>query len=140
MDKNKLSQYRSLQKEIPRIKSDILKLEEKLAAVPVVKTKVSKSGDDFPYIEGHLTVEAEEPRTATEIRKQIRLKQILLNKAEKDKTEIVKFISSIENSIDRQIFELLYMGEKRMSQKKVGETLGYTQGRISQIINAYLKD
>ena len=140
MDKKTLNQYRALQKEIPKIKSDICKLEKRLEEVPTVSGKVTKSSDEFPYIQGHVTVEMAEPKLATEIKRQIRLKELRLEKAEKDKTAIEQFVAGIEDSTDRMIFELLYLNDKRVSQTKVGDTVGYSQGRISQIIKTYLKD
>ena len=140
MDKKTLNQYRALAKEIPKIKSDITKLEKRLDEVPTVSGKVMKSSDEFPYIQGHVTVEMEEPKLATEIKNQIRLKELRLDKAERDKTSIEQFIAGIEESTDRMISELLYLSEKRISQTKVGDTVGYSQGRISQIIKTYLKD
>lgn len=111
-----------------------------MAEVPTVSGKVMKSSDDFPYIKQHVTVEMAEPKLATEIKNQIRLKELRLDKAERDKTAIEKFIAGIEDSTDRMIFELLYLSDKRVSQTKVGDTVGYSQGRISQIIKTYLKD
>lgn len=108
--------------------------------VPEVSGKVTKSADDYPYIEQHVTVKMAEPKLATEIKQQIRLKELRLDKAERDKTSIEKFIAGIEDSTDRMIFGLLYLNNKRMSQNKVGEEIGYSQGRISQIIKTYLKD
>lgn len=140
LDKQKLNQYRALQREIPKLNKDIVKLYERLEDIPVVSGKVSKSSDDFPYIEQHVTVEMEEPKQATEIKKQIRCKEIRLEQAEMDKTEIEMFIASIPDSLDRQIFELMYLGEKRVSQSKVGEMLGYDQSSISLKIDKYLKD
>lgn len=140
VDKQTLNQYRALQREIPKLKKDISKLEERLLDVPTVAGKVMKSSDDFPYIIGHVKVEMEEPVLATELRKQIRYKKLRLNTAERQKTQIEEFIAGIEDSTDRQIFEMLYINEKRMSQAAVGEIIGYTQGRISQIIGSYLKD
>lgn len=127
-------------KEIPKLKKDIDKLYKRLEDVPEVSGKVTKSADDYPYIEQHVTVKMAEPKLATEIKQQIRLKELRLNKAERDKTSIEQFIAGIEDSTDRMIFELLYLSEKRVSQTKVGDTVGYSQGRISQIIKTYLKD
>lgn len=140
LDKQKLNQYRALQREIPKLNKYLVKLYERLEDIPVVSGKVSKSSDDFPYIEQHVTVEMEEPKQATEIKKQIRCKEIRLEQAEMDKTEIEMFIASIPDSLDRQIFELMYLGEKRVSQSKVGEMLGYDQSSISLKIDKYLKD
>ena len=127
-------------KEIPKIKSDICKLKKRLDEVPTVSGKVTKSSDEFPYIQGHVTVEMAEPKQATEIRNQIRLKELRLDKAERDKTAIEQFIAGIEDSTDRMIFELLYLGDKRVSQSKVGDMVGYDQSSISLKIKKYLKD
>lgn len=138
MNKKTLNQYRSLQKEVPKLKKDIDKLYKKLEDVPVVKGKVTKSAEEHPYIEEHISVEMEEPEEATAIRKQIRLKELRLEKAEKNKLNIEEFIAGIEDSTDRQIFELYFMEGNK--QERVGELVGYTKGRVSQKISQYLKD
>ena len=137
MDKQKLNQYRALQREIPKLNKDIVKLYERLEDIPVVSGKVSKSSDDFPYIEQHVTVEMEEPKQATEIKKQIRCKEIRLEQAERDKTEIEMFIASIPDSLDRQIFELTFIDGKR--QQSVGKIVGLERSGISKKINKYLQ-
>ena len=138
MDKKTLNQYRALAKEIPKLKKDIERLLKRLDAIPEMKGKVSKSADEFPYIQQHITVDVKEPRAATEIKQQIRYKELRLNKAETDKTRIEKFIAGIEDSTDRQIFELIFIDG--MKQYLVGDEVGYSKGRISQIISSYLKD
>lgn len=138
MDKKTLNQYRALVREIPKIKNDIAKLEKRLTEVPIMSGKVMKSGDEFPYIQGHITVEMEEPKLATEIKQQIRYKELRLDRAERQKTEIEKFIAEIEDSVDRQIFELRFLEGKK--QYEVGEDVGYSESRVSQIIKSYLKD
>lgn len=52
--------------------------------------------------------------------------------------EIEEFISQIPDSNARQIFEFIYLNG--MTQQEVGERLGYTKGRISQIVSENLKD
>lgn len=140
MDKSRLNQYRAVLREITKLKKDIDKLYKRLEEVPEVTGKVTKSSDDFPYIEQHITVKMAEPKQAEEIRKQIRYKELRLDKAERDKTEVERFIADIEDSMDRQIFELMYASEERMTQSKVGKILGYDQSSISLKINRYLKD
>lgn len=140
MNKKKLKQYQAVLREIPKLKKDIDKLYKRAENIPVVLGKVTKSSDNFPYIEQRITVKMDEPKQAEEIEKQIRYKELRLDKAERDKTEVERFIAGIEDSMDRQIFELLYTGEKRMTQSMIGDIVGYSQGRISQIIDAYLKD
>lgn len=135
MDRKRLNQYKALQREIPKLKKDIQKLEEKLSQVPVVAGKVTKSSDEFPFIEEHVSVEMEEPKAATEIKKQIRLKEQRMEQAERDKTEIEQFINEIEDSNDRQVFELYFLENKK--QVQVAHILGYERSSISKIINRY---
>ena len=138
MDRKRLNQYKALQREIPKLKKDIQKLEEKLSQVPVVAGKVTKSSDEFPFIEEHVSVKMEEPKAATEIKKQIRLKEQRMEQAERDKTEIEQFINEIEDSNDRLIFDMVYL--QGMSVQKVADEIGYTKGRISQKVTGILKD
>ena len=138
VDKKKLNQYRALQREIPKLQRDIKKLEEQLERIPTVAGKVTKSSDSFPYIVEHVKVEMLEPKLATEIKTQLRYKELRLDKAEKEKTEIEKFIAGIEDSTDRQIFELRFI--EGIKQYEVGDIVGYSEGRVSQIIKSYLKD
>lgn len=138
MDKSRLNQYRAVLREIPKLKRDIDKLYKRLEDVPEVTGKVTKSSDDFPYIEQHITVKMAEPKQAEEIRKQIRYKELRLDKAERDRTEVERFIVGIEDSMDRQIFELCFIDGKK--QYEVGDMVGYSESRISQIVKSYLKD
>lgn len=138
MDKKKLRQYKALQKEIPDLKKKLNKLYDRRLDIPTVLGKVTGSSEDFPYIEEHITVQMDEPKEAEQMNKQIRIIEERLRKAESDKTEIEEFISGINDSMDRQIFEILYIEGKK--QREVAKAVGYTQGRISQIISDYLKD
>lgn len=140
MDKGKLKQYRALQKEIPKLKRDIQKLMEELDKIPVMPGKVMESKHEFPYTKQYVTVDVLEPKQVLEIRKQITAKESRLEQAEKDKTDIEEFISTILDSTDRQIFELMYLGEKQLTQRKVGEMVGYDQSSISLKINRYLNN
>ncbi|MDD3140223.1 MAG: sigma factor-like helix-turn-helix DNA-binding protein [Lachnospiraceae bacterium] len=49
-----------------------------------------------------------------------------------------KSIQEIRDSTDRQIFELSFLEGKK--QREVAEEVGYSEGRISQIISSYFKD
>ena len=57
---------------------------------------------------------------------------------EKKIQEVEAFIARLPEGMDKQIFEMVYLDG--MTQRKVGEVLGYSEGRISQIISKYLKD
>ena len=112
MDKGTLKQYKSLQRESPRIEKKLEKLYERWDKIPVVKIKVTKSGDSFPYIEEHLSVLEDEPRESDEVDKQIRLYELRLDEAERMQWEIEKFIAGIKDSETRMIFELRFLEGK----------------------------
>jgi DNA-directed RNA polymerase specialized sigma subunit len=131
-------QYKALLREKPKLEKEIDRLYGRLAEVPVISGKVTKSSDDFPYIEEHLTVKMAEPKAAGEIKKQIRIKEIRLDMVEKERTQIEQFIAVIPDSLDRQIFELSFLDGKK--QCEVADELGYSKGRVSQKISQYLKD
>lgn len=138
MDKNKLNQYRSLQKEIPLLNKKLDRLYEKRENIPTVKGKVKASSKEFPYTETHVSVLMTEPKENDKINEQIRIIEARLEKAESDVIEIENFISDIQDSTDRLIFELVYLKGTKM--KEVGEIVGYTKGRISQKISKVLKN
>ena len=80
----------------------------------------------------------DEPKEMDEIDKQIRIREKRREQVEKLITEIEQFIAEIPDSRDRQIFELIYIDGKK--QREVAEKVGYSKGRVSQIISGYLKD
>lgn len=137
MDKARLQQYKALKREVPKLEREIEKLNDRLLEVPVVSGKVTRSSDDFPYIEEHVTVQMQEPKVADELKKQVRIKRDRLIKAEKDKTEIEEFIAGIGDSTDRQIFELSFLEGKK--QREVAEVVGLEQSSISKRITTFLK-
>lgn len=138
MDKKKLSQLRPLKKELELIDRKLDRLYERQENVPVVMGKVTGSSKDFPYVEVRTSVLMDEPKEADEIERQIRIREKRREQVESLITEIEQFIAEIPDSRDRQIFELRYIEE--LTMKKVGERVGYSKGRVSQIISGYLKD
>ncbi len=77
-------------------------------------------------------------------KEQERLDQLIrINKARKQQVNeiliaIEEFIQGIPDSTARQIFEMVFLEGKR--QQEVADTLGYSRGRIPQIISKYLND
>lgn len=138
MDKKKLKQYRSLKKEQKKLEEKIEKLNEKAEKIPTVTGKVKGSMDTFPYIETHMRIIMDEPKQADMIDRQMRINERRREQVEELLTEIEEFISLIPDSNARQIFELIYLNGK--TQQEVGDQLGYTKGRISQIVSENLKD
>lgn len=138
MDRRRLRQYRALKQELESLEGTIEHLSERAAEIPTVKGKVTASGLEWPYIEQHVTVEMADPKEADAIKRRIRIKKIRKTEAECLAAEIEEFIAGIPDSMDRQIFELVYLEGKTMQE--TGEQLGYTKGRISQKISEVLRD
>ena len=138
MDKRTLRQYRPLLKEIELLSKKLDKLQERAYNVPEVLGKVTGSSKDFTYTEERITVRMDEPKESDEISSLMRINERRLDKAEAARLEIEQFIAAIPDSTDRQIFELSFLEGKK--QREVADVVGYSRGRVSQIISKYVKD
>lgn len=137
MDKKTLKQYRSLKREQEMIEKKLDRLEERKLDVPAVYGKVKGSAPEFPYIETHMTVAMLEPKRLDNI-----ARQRIINNKRKERVdallvEIEEFIADIPDSIDRQIFELIFLKGKR--QKDVADQVGLERSSISKRIDRYLQ-
>lgn len=139
MDKQKLRRYKPNKKKIALLDESIKQLKEKMLDVPDVSIKVQKSGDEYPYIQGHMTVKAVEPKKSQDINTRIRAKKLERAKVQAEIEEVDAFIDKIpEGMIEKEILELIC--KHSMSQQKVADEIGYTQARVSQLINRCLED
>ena len=138
MDRKQLKKYKSNKRRIAGIKKTIDKLVEQLDNVPVVPGKVTKSGDEFPYIEQHVKVVMEEPKEATRLKERIREKREDLGRLEQENEEVEKYIEQLPVGMKKEIFEMVYLDG--MTQEAVADTVGYSKGRVSQIISETIKD
>lgn len=137
MDKLKLKKYIPNKARLKRIDARIEELCETEPAGEVMG-KVRGSSKDFPYTEVRTSVMIPDPDEQERINKQIRKKEAERLHVLAEIQEVEEFLDGIEDAEIKEIFELLY--EKGLSQTKVGKQIGYSQGRISQIIDEYLKD
>ena len=138
MDKKTLKQYRALLREQELNDRAIDKLYERLDNIPVVAGKVVGSSYNFPYTEVRTTVQMNEPVEADEINRRLKIREDRKEKIMAAVLEIEEFIAAIPDSDARQIFEMSYIEGKR--QREIAETIGYSRGRIPQIINQFLED
>lgn len=138
MDRQKLRKHKTNKTELMAINKSLDKLREQLSGVEIVSGKVTKSSDDFPYIEEHMTVQVAEPKRADPIKKRIHAKERRKEKLEGEIEEVEDFINRMPEGIEKEIFGMVFLDG--FSQKEVGETLGYTQSMISKVISNYLKD
>lgn len=138
MNRELFNRFKSNKRELDLIADQIDRLNDRLENVPEVSGKVTKSSKDFPYIEEHMTVRMKEPKEATEIKKKLRKKEKRQEELSQEITAVVDFISDLPDGIEKQIMEMVYL--EGMSQNEVADMLGYTKGRISQMISRITKD
>lgn len=136
MNKGRLKKHKKNKDRLKRIDE---KIEELCGReVQVVSGKVTGSSKDFPYTEVRTSVLMYEPYENDRINKRIREYEaerlVLLQEVE----EVDQYIGEIKDSEVREIFESLY--QEGISQRNVGKKVGYSQGRISQIVDDFLKD
>lgn len=138
MDKKMLKQYRALLREQALNDKAIDKLYDRAAEVPTVMGKVVGSSKDFPYTEVRTSVQMDEPKETDEIARRLRIRKERQEQIRAAVLEIEQFIAVIPDSDARQIFEMAYLEGRK--QHEIADELGYSRGRIPQIINQYLKD
>ena len=138
MNKDLLNRYKQNKRELELIDAALARLEAQLDGVAIVPGKVTKSSDDFPYIEEHVSVEMPEPREASRIREKIAAKEKRRSEIAQEMRQVEEYIEGMPDGIDKQIFEMVYLDG--MTQQEAGESVGYTQGRVSQIIKCWIKD
>lgn len=138
MNREKLNRHKQNKRELALIERQLDRLYERLEGVETVSGKVTKSGDDFPYIEEHITVQMAEPKAATALKDRIREKEARREKLLAEIEEVENFIASLPESIEKEIMEMIYIDG--MSQQDVGDTLNLERSGISKKINACLKD
>lgn len=138
MKRELLNRYKQNKRELALIDRQLDRLNGRLESVPEVSGKVTKSGDDFPYIEEHVTVRMAEPKTATAIKDRIREKETRQQELMSEIREVEEFISGLPEGMGKNILEMVYLED--MSQRDAAEMTGYSYGRISQIISGAIKD
>ena len=138
MDKKTLRQYRALLKEQILNDKAIDKLYERASQVPTVMGKVVGSSHDFPYTEVRTSVQMDEPKEAYEIERRLRIRKERQEQIRAAVLKIEQFIAGIPDSNARQIFEMAYI--EGIKQHEIADEVGYSSGRVSQIIDQYLKD
>lgn len=133
-----ISRHKQNKRELEIIGRQLNRLYAQLEDVPEVAGKVTKSSKDFPYIEEHMTVRMKEPKEATLIKDKLRKKEKRQAQLSQEITKVENFIDSLPEGIEKQIMEMVYL--EGMNQSEVADMLGYTKGRISQIISRITKD
>lgn len=136
VDKQRLKKHKANKERLKRLEEKIQDLCNMEAEE--VMGKVRGSSKYFPYTEVRTSVVIPDPYEQEKINKQIRKKEAerMLLKAEVD--EVDEYIEAIVDPEIKEIFELAFVEGKK--QQEVADIVGYSRGRISQIISGYLKD
>lgn len=136
VDKQRLKKHKANKERLKRLEEKIQDLCSTEAEE--VMGKVRGSSKDFPYTEVRTSVLMADPYEQEKIDKQIRKAEAerMLLKADID--EVDEYIEAIGDPEIKEIFELAFVDGKK--QQEVADIVGYSRGRISQIISGYLKD
>ena len=137
VDKKTLKRHKKNKRELEILEKTLDRLYVQLEEVPTVSGKVTKSSDDFHYIEEHMTVRMAEPKAATAIKDRIRHNEDRKRKLMKEIEVVENFIDGLPEGCDKRIMEMVYLED--MSQEDVAELVGYTQSMVSRIIDNVAK-
>lgn len=138
MNRDLLNRYKQNKRELELIDAALARLEAQLDGVAIVRGKVTKSSDDYPYIEEHVSVEMPEPMEASRIREKMAAKEQRRGEIAWEMRQVEEHIERMPEGMDRQILEMVYLDG--MTQAEAGESVGYTQSMVSRIIKRALKD
>lgn len=136
MTKKQLETYQSNQRLIKRCQAKIQ--EEQERELQIVKGKVVGSDRNYPYIERRFTVEMSEPTELAKSNLRIQNLQRKMEQAQREMEQVERFIDGIEDVQTREIFIYRYIDSLKI--EKIAKNLGYSKGRISQIIKGTIKD
>lgn len=135
--KDAIGRYQRNRREIALIDAALARLEAQLDGVAIVRGKVTKSSDDYPYIEEHVSVEMPEPMEASRIREKIAAKEKRRSEIAQEMRQVEEHIERMPEGMDRQIFEMVYLDG--MTQQEVGEILNLERSGISKKIKAHFE-
>lgn len=136
MNKKLLETYQANKRLIERNKQKIE--DEQCKDIAAVKGKVEGSSPEHPYTMQRFTVVMSDPQEVGVSNERIRKWKQEIAQAEKEIAEVEQFIDKLEDVRVKEIFTYRYIDG--MKAIDVANKLGYTKGRISQIISNLVKD
>ena len=136
MNRKILESYQANKRMIERNKKKIE--DERCKDIPAVMGKVMGSSSEFPYTGRRFTVQMDEPVEADKSKHRLSRWEKEIKRAMDDIEAVELFIAGIEDVRDREILTYRYIDG--MKAVDVAKKVGYTKGRVSQIISKYLKD
>ena len=138
MSREVLKRYKKNKKDIQELENLIEKQKRKKEKLRVVSGKVMKSGDEFPYIQQNITVEMVEPKNGSRIDDRIRGYEEEKAEMQKEMEEAENYIRAMQRGTEKRICEMFFLDGS--TQEEIAYTIGYSQGRVSQIIKKICED
>lgn len=139
LTKKELEQLIDLRKEVEEIEQSILKIEQ--MDIKEAPTKVNASYQDFPYIQGRVSVKGYDPASANKRDRLLYKKRSLLDerkeKAIKEEQKLTQYINNINESRVRRIMQYRYIDG--YSWEKIGCIMHFDRRTCERIVSRYLK-
>lgn len=136
MIREELESYQINRRLVERNKEKIEK--EKCREIPSITSVVKGSSNEFPYTERRFRVEAENPVEWEKSNRRIEKWQKEIEQAETAMEEVESFIASVSEVRTREILTYRYIDGLKTAE--IGDKVGYSKGRISQLISKFLQD
>lgn len=137
MNRERLSQYRHIESTLKRLRKDIKRLRGRAEASTgeVIPDVAKGSSPEFPYTATRVKIES------IDHTKQDRyLRLLAIREAEYGEMiiEFEEWLSEIKDPLRYDIFVM--KTRDNMTDKQIGDELGYSRSRITQMINGYLQE
>lgn len=136
MTQEELKEYQAICKRMKQLDEKIKK--ETTRQIEIVQGKVKGSSSEYPYIETHMSIEMHEPRQADKSIQKKLIYEYERKKLQQKKEAIEDYIDSIPDIQIKTIFQYVVIDGKTL--RETGKEIGYSKGRISQMIKKFFED
>lgn len=137
MDKQRIKEFKYLESALKQLRKEIKQLSSRAerSSGKVISDVSKGSSPEFPYIETRMKIES-----IDNTKRDSYLRLLSIREAEYTEKiiELEEWLSEIKDPLVYSIFKLKL--RNNLTDKQIGDELGYSRSRITQIINDYLKD
>lgn len=137
MDKERLEQYRFIEAALKSIRKDLAAYSRNAERSQgrLISDVAKGSSLEFPYTERRIKIESYDHTAHDKWLRKLKLREAEYEEILKDTEE---WLEKINDPIIYSIFRLKL--KDNLTNQQIGNELGYSRSRITQIINAYLKN
>lgn len=137
MDKERLEQYRFIEAALKSIRKDLVAYSRNAERSQgrLISDVAKGSSLEFPYTERRIKIESYDHTVHDKW-----IRKLKLREAEYENLirEVEGWLDSIDDTLIYTIFRLKL--RNNMTNQEIGDELGYSKSRITQLINAYLRE